>query len=474
MLFALTLPAAGCTGPSSDPNPQAAAREAALADFQRYEQSHFGFFRAGGSYPYVKELNVHWQRPHPGAIVWGAIEKTEGDYDWSEVDRSASEAQDYGILILATIWPYADWDQEKCHEKMPPSPREHFPTLGDYRGKPCDTGAYERFLKALVERYDGDGKGDMPGLVYPIKYWEVINEPELTAGRPFFKSDSPSTEYLEVLRTTSETIKEADPDARVTNGGIASLNPNLRPFWEAVLGGEGSGLIDVLTVHSFLKEADLNLIPLNDFMTEFGIDKPVWVTEIMFAINRSFRMAPMPGPDTSDPAFLEPGGATSTLRDLTQDEWAAVMVKSFVAAYGRGADKLFYMALDNATPAELSSLLVYCSEKKGEEKDEDHFYLAGCQRQKSFFAYKTLVEKIDYFDAVDVLAETANVLAEGRYRFSIGDRTTYVLWGSGPLPAEIKGRIKLTDIYGSQSEVDAAGVALSGTPVYVEIVEEKG
>lgn len=464
ILFVLILPAAGCTVSGNAPNPPAAGNKGATADFQRYEQSHFGFFRAGGSYPYVKELDVHWQRPHPGPLIWGAIEKTEGDYDWSEVDRTAREAQDYGILTLATIWPYADWDQEKCHEKLPATAGEHFSTLGDYRGKPCDNDAYQSFVKALVERYDGDGHDDMPGLVYPIKYWEVINEPEWTNSRPFFVGDPQSADYLEVLQVTSEAIRDADSEAKVLNGGIASLAENEEPFWEAVLGGEGSRLIDILNVHSVIKGEDLNLIPLNAFMEEFGLDKPVWVTEVMFARSRLFRMAPMPGPDTANPVIPEPGGVNGTDQNLTQDEWAALMVKYFVGAFGRGADKLFYIGLDNATPTEESSLLVYCSEKRGEEKDEDHLYLAGCQRQKPFYAYKTLVEKIDYFDSVQVLAE-------GAYRFSIGNRTVYILWGRQPLPPEIKGRIKLTDIYGLQSETGAASLILTDTPVFVEMVE---
>ena len=37
---------------------------------------------------------------------------------------------------------------------------------------------YKNFLIKLVDRYDGDGLNDMPGLTKPIKYWDVMNEPE--------------------------------------------------------------------------------------------------------------------------------------------------------------------------------------------------------------------------------------------------------------------------------------------------------
>jgi hypothetical protein len=42
---------------------------------------------------------------------------------------------------------------------------------------PVDTPAYQAFVRATIERYDGDGLSDMPGLVTPIRYWQVDNEP---------------------------------------------------------------------------------------------------------------------------------------------------------------------------------------------------------------------------------------------------------------------------------------------------------
>lgn len=52
-----------------------------LTDFERFRKSHFGFMHPRRSYSFVKELNVHWQRPHPGLFIWGDIEKKEGEYD---------------------------------------------------------------------------------------------------------------------------------------------------------------------------------------------------------------------------------------------------------------------------------------------------------------------------------------------------------------------------------------------------------
>jgi len=90
---------------------------------------------------------------------------------------------------LATIWPFADWDQANWGG-VSDTPLIFEDRLGRGRRKPYDMDAYRRFVLALVERYDGDGKDDMPGLKYPIKYWEASNEPSHQSGpATFFKFD---------------------------------------------------------------------------------------------------------------------------------------------------------------------------------------------------------------------------------------------------------------------------------------------
>ena len=60
---------------------------------------------------------------------------------------------------------------------------------------------YQDFVKQLVERYDGDGIDDMPGLKNPIKYWQIDNEP------PFWQlgqNDKLSGSPMEWMRDTRD------------------------------------------------------------------------------------------------------------------------------------------------------------------------------------------------------------------------------------------------------------------------------
>ncbi len=79
---------------------------------------------------------------------------------------------------------------------------------------PKDEKSYRKYVKALVERYDGDGISDMPGLRVPIKHWQVDNEP------PHGLSD-----YAAFLKITYEAVKAADPDAKVLIGGVPGFPP---------------------------------------------------------------------------------------------------------------------------------------------------------------------------------------------------------------------------------------------------------
>jgi len=83
--------------------------------------------------------------------------------------------------LLVLVHPFTPWDQPGKNG-------------GNY-DKPNNMTAFKRFIAKMVERYDGDGIDDMPGLLYPIKYYEIGNEPE---GQTF--GDSPGT-YNDFMQT---------------------------------------------------------------------------------------------------------------------------------------------------------------------------------------------------------------------------------------------------------------------------------
>ena len=69
-----------------------------------------------------------------------------------------------------------------------------------YLSKPCSMENYKIFLTKLIDRYDGDGNNDMPGLTKPIVHW-IMNE----EFRMFFKGKE--DEFVEIFNFSSKLIK---------------------------------------------------------------------------------------------------------------------------------------------------------------------------------------------------------------------------------------------------------------------------
>ena len=113
-----------------------------------------------------------WVRPHPGPFVWNNIEKEKGIFSWDKADKYVTYAQNHNQKTIATIWPYSNWEQKSCKRKKGRSPFGK--RFAKYLSKPCSMENYKIFLTALVDRYDGDGSNDMPGLTEPIIYWEIM------------------------------------------------------------------------------------------------------------------------------------------------------------------------------------------------------------------------------------------------------------------------------------------------------------
>lgn len=77
-------------------------------------------------------------------------------------------------------------------------------------GMPANLERWTDFVTRVIERYDGDGRDDMPGLRYPVRYWMIMNE-------PFYPRYWAGTieEYLQAYLAARAAIKTADPEARV-------------------------------------------------------------------------------------------------------------------------------------------------------------------------------------------------------------------------------------------------------------------
>jgi hypothetical protein len=133
----------------------------------------------GGAETFAR-LGVPAVKLYPDSITWGDMQAAPGaPIDFSRMDRFVSEYQKAGFTDLVLVLKSTSrWASKNYLLNLAP--------------KPLFLDAYEAWVREVVERYDGDGKNDMPGLKHPVRYFEVGSE---------FSSFEPETaeEYIPML-----------------------------------------------------------------------------------------------------------------------------------------------------------------------------------------------------------------------------------------------------------------------------------
>jgi len=166
--------------------------------------------------------------------------------------------------------------------------------------KLTDEKKYIKFVKELVERYDGDGIDDMPNLHNPIKHWQLDNElpgisPAGALSSPFALKNKKWLEtsihnYAHILKITNRAIKEADSDAKVAMAGMPDLGPETRKlfyeYYMKILKELKDQNIDIFDYH-FYGNAKTSWKTMKDAykMIREGLERigkgnmEIWITE---------------------------------------------------------------------------------------------------------------------------------------------------------------------------------------------------
>ncbi|MFA5134417.1 MAG: hypothetical protein WC505_01360 [Patescibacteria group bacterium] len=298
-------PTTSCSGSTSNANTTKNTNDkSTVTPAEELEQvalaNKFGWLGAGEDgtdMDFIRQSGAGWMRPHPGPFVWDMLQPSAtAEYDYTKMDELVALTQSYGLNLLITIWPFAEWDQAQRADAADcaVSSEDEFLLANDKKGRPSylplhrcnpnDWTAYERLVVAVVERYDGDGTDDMDGLRYPIKHWEVLNEPDLgTSDQLTFYKEGPEA-YAELLRKTMSAIKNADETANVLIAGAAGTDDRFLNFYRTMFTNvlESRLLFEIGNVHCISNDKntlDFNVADYRAMLAEFEIDAPVWVTE---------------------------------------------------------------------------------------------------------------------------------------------------------------------------------------------------
>jgi len=181
------------------------------------------------------DLGVTWIRVE---IPWYVVEPRKGmnfnDFNYVPSDKIVRFAQENNINILF-ILAYS-----------PKFYGGHSYLMTRYISK------WQIFVREMVERYDGDGHKDMPGLTKPIKYWSLWNEPNL---RQFWNNgtlfSNASSFVRNVLRSGIDALRDADPLAKICGPDLSSSSFGNPEAWLQYFTNELGTCFDVLTHHQY-------------------------------------------------------------------------------------------------------------------------------------------------------------------------------------------------------------------------------
>ncbi len=297
---------------SAEVPPQTAIRAAPLLS---YESSPFGFLPASigqipnQSFAEAQDIGVRWDRTSK-AMYWNEIQP---DINVASLNFTLADLRATGIPAGMNVLQNID-----VENRLSPV---GYSQPGSYM--PIDVAKYQAFVTATVERYDGDGVGDVANLQAPAKYWQVSNE---IGGY---------SHYAQFLGLTYTAIKGACADCTVLIGGVGGMPNNyinnFNSVYLPIITALNGLYMDVFDFHWYgnatgdYRRIDEALPSIRAALDAHGFSAtPIWVTEM--------------GTYSGDPAE---NPQVQSWPFQTEEQQAGDLLKRYVYSQASGIKKIF-------------------------------------------------------------------------------------------------------------------------------------
>jgi hypothetical protein len=141
----------------------------------------------------ANQLSVKWVKQQ---VRWEDIETAQDTYDWLLLDTYLPAAQEQGLKVLISVVTAPEWAREPGVDLT-------------RHGPPADPQDFADFVVAILERY--------PDMVHAVEVWNEQNlDREWTSAGGLSAAN-----YVELLRTTYQAVKEVDPGVIVVSGALS-------------------------------------------------------------------------------------------------------------------------------------------------------------------------------------------------------------------------------------------------------------
>ncbi|MEM2445714.1 MAG: beta-galactosidase [Candidatus Bathyarchaeia archaeon] len=339
----------------------------------------------------MREAGARWVVT---VLSWAAVEPQRGQRDWTFFDEKVRNAQAAGMQVFVLFHDNPAW--AAAHPSGPVT----------------DTQDLLNFLTAAVERYDGDGVNDAPGSPR-VAAWSFYAEPD--AGDPAHYPwkghwGQRPEDYARMLKQAAEIIHGEDPQAWVTNGGLAYdwFQENGGPFVRTFLTDTLRALNDMGGARRYLNAVAVHYYPISGDRWPTIREK---LREIRGIMERH---------GVGDLPIVVPEMGFWSGAGSNEDLQARRLVQMFIRGWAEGAPFMAWFAVFDHGPD---------TEAHGLFRDHDLN-----QPKPAYYAYRTLAQEL--FQASYV--GSINVPGVEGYIFQMpGGIPKTVIWGASEERAEV-------------------------------------
>ncbi len=285
----------------------------------------------------------------PDLIGWDKMQKSaDAAIDFSVLDRLVKEYQGAGFEeCMVGLKSKCSWASIAPAALLPDT---------NFAPKPEYMPAYAAWIKAVVERYDGDAVEDMPNLEHPIRYYEI--GVEFSSYEP-----EPVDDYLGMLDAAYHAAHEASANVIVLQCPFlvvsAFVNDPDPAEYEAAFAAVDQRIMyhSLEDIRAILDRPDL-FDAVNFHCGALAEDVDATVEWLRYEMESREYSKPLVCSDTLPSSFVGWGNATECTGDL--DSLGIVLPPASEADRCRLAD--YFTKLVNADAATLDWLHGYIAE----------------------------------------------------------------------------------------------------------------
>ncbi len=181
--------------------------------------------RAGG-FGYIRQI-----------LPWAEVEQAKGQYNWERFDILVDKARDRNIQVLFRLERPPPFYRLQSMEGLSADEKNQ------KSGPPDDFNEYYKFAGMVAARYRGK-----------VAYYQIMNEPNLESEWNGKQVDP--SRYAELLKGAYQSIKAADPAAKVLAAPLAptnALSPNMNDleFLDGMYKAGAGNYFDILSVQLY-------------------------------------------------------------------------------------------------------------------------------------------------------------------------------------------------------------------------------